>query len=519
MATEALLELRGLNKTFGANRALIDTELRIYPGEVHGLLGANGSGKSTMLKVLSGVIKPDSEPDLFVRGRPAPLPEAGSYRQYGWGFVHQDLALLPTLRVVDNLQLSGPLHSSGAAILWRREIRSAQEVLARFHLDIDPRTRVERLSVAQRALLAIARAMHEAQTLSANDDRLVLFLDESTVSLEVSDREEVEAVMKEVTGRGCAVVLVSHDLAEVRQLTHRVTVLRDGRVAGSGRIAEIPDQRLLTMVVGEAVSSEMNIRKSMVASSVPLETSPALQVRKLAGPGVNRVDFDCYPGEILGLTGLVGSGYEEIPYLIFGHQLQSAADGTVTVDGTTLSVAKMRPDIAIRNGICLVPGSRATQGGVANATIWQNITLPSLERYRNRYRRLLRKQERAAAERVTRDVDLRPPGATRQLGALSGGNQQKVVVAKWLNAEPKVLLLHEPTIGIDVGARSQLHKLLRQAAGNRMAIICVSGDYDQLELLCNRVLVFRHGRIHAELRGRQISKRTMTLESLDSTGD
>jgi ribose transport system ATP-binding protein len=519
VATEALLELRDLNKTFAANRALIDTELTIYPGEVHGLLGANGSGKSTMLKILSGAVKPDSEPELFVRGRAAPLPEAGSYRRYGWGFVHQDLGLLPTLRVVDNLQLSGPLRSPGAAISWRRELRSAQEVLARFHLDIDPRTRVERLSAAQRALLAIARAMHEAQTLSAGDNRLVLFLDESTVSLEIRDREEVEAVMTDVIRQGCAVVLVSHDLAEVRQLTHRVTVLRDGRIAGSGRTTEIPDQRLLTMVVGEALSSEMDTRKSTKASSIPPETAPALQVRQLAGPAVNRVDFDCYPGEVLGLTGLVGSGYEEIPYLIFGHQPQSVADGTVAVGGITLSIAKMRPDIAIKNGICLVPGSRATQGGVSNASIWQNVTLPSLDRYRNRYRKLLRKQERAAAEKITRDVDLRPPGVTRRLGALSGGNQQKVVVAKWLNAEPKVLLLHEPTIGIDVGARSQLHKLLRQAASERMAVICVSGDYDQLEVLCDRVLVFRHGRIHAELRGPQISKRKMTLESLDDSGD
>jgi ribose transport system ATP-binding protein len=520
MDSDVLLELRHVSKTFGATRALIDAGLTVYAGEVHGLLGANGSGKSTMLKVVSGAVPPDTTdpaPKFICRGKTIDPPDGGSFRQHGWGFVHQELALLPALRVVDNFHLSGTLASPGAAISWRSEARRVDEILRRFNLVIDPWSRVERLPPSKRALLAIARAMYEAEISdSAGEGQQVLFLDESTVSLEARDRAELMTVMDNMTRRGCGVVLVSHDLAEVRAITQRVTVLRNGVVAGSMPTAEITDAELLRLVVGSDLAAAPGKAVPVVHGT---DAEPAIIVERLGGATVRDVSFSCLPGEVLGLTGLAGSGYEEVPYLLFGDHHDTKPEGTVRVAGALLPVAKLTPQVAIRHGIGLVPGSRATQGAAAAASIWQNVTLPSLVRYRNRARRLVPRAERNAAEAATAAVSMTPPYVTRPFLSLSGGNQQKVVVAKWLNTEPRVLLLHEPTIGIDVGARNQLHILLRATVRNGVSAICASGDSDQLEAICDRVLIFRRGRIRAELRGPEISKQNIAMLSLDNTDD
>lgn len=511
-ADKPLLELRNVSKRFGATQALREAGLSVYPGEVHGLLGANGSGKSTMLKILSGFVPPDVGAELYVNGLPAPLPShSGAYRKLGWGFVHQDLALFPTLRVVDNFHLTGPLSSPGWALSWRRESARAVEILRRFHLDLDPRGRVDALRPGQRALLAIARAMYEAELHS--DDahgRRVLFLDESTVSLEARDRSDLERVITGITSRGWAVVLVSHNLAEVRQLTHRITVLRDGRVVGTDSTANLTRDTLLTLVAGGALSAATN------PHSAPAGAQPALVTTGLTGNTVQDVGFTCYKGEILGMTGLAGSGFEEVPYLLFG---EGRGTGTVRVGGTEMPVRKLRPAAAIAAGLCLVPGDRRTQGAVAGASIGRNVTLASLPRYRSHLGWLSSAREKRDAAAVTAQVGLVPPDTSRLQSMLSGGNQQKVVLAKWLNVGPKVLMSHEPTIGIDVRARAQIYELLRATAREGTGIICASGDLEQLELLCNRVIVFRDGSISAELHGASLNKTNMTAASLDVQND
>jgi ribose transport system ATP-binding protein len=521
MSSENLLELRHVSKTFATTRALVDVRFSVNSGEVHGLLGANGSGKSTILKILSGFVDADAGAELSVHGNRVSLPgNGGDARSHGWGFVHQDLALFPNLRIVDNLHLAGAtLGSPAASISWRKEIRAATEILRRFHLELDPSLRVADLPPPKQALVAIARALFEAEMHGTpGDDRFVLFLDESTVSLEANDRRELRAVIDRLVERGSAVVLVSHDLNEVRQLTNQVTVLRDGEVAGAGPTHDFTDAQLLRLVVGDALSTEMAAATGRTA--VPAARDRLImRVRGLNCSSVKDVSFECFAGEILGLTGLAGSGYEDIPYLLFGARTERDHQGAIEIGGRTLQIQDLTPAVAITNGICLVPGSRATQGLISSLPVWQNVTLPSLRRYRGSGRKLLRRKERAAASEVTRKVNVRPPDVSMPVGSLSGGNQQKVVVAKWLNAQPQVLLLHEPTIGIDVGARSQLHQLLRAAASEGMAVICASGDYEQLEVLCQRVLVFRHGTIHAELVEAGVTKRAMAIESLDESND
>jgi ribose transport system ATP-binding protein len=518
MDGEPLFDLRKVSKSFGATRALQDAGLTVYPGEVHGLLGTNGSGKSTMLKILSGFISPDDGAELTVRGKPTGIPVAGAYRRLGWGFVHQDLALYPSLRVMDNFHLSGPVASPPYALSWRREYRKVSEILERLHLDLDPRVTVDRLSQPQRALLAIARAMYEAELgneereAGDSDPREVLFLDESTVSLEARDRAELLRVIRRMTGRGSAVVIVSHDLGEVADLTDRVTVLRDGRVSGTGLTAELSESDLLTLVAGNMPEQQVE--------HVPPEDGSAqvvLGVADLVGPSVGGISFHCRQGEILGLTGLAGSGFDEVPYLLFGSV--RAAAGQVLLAGDEVEARWLRPNRAISLGLVLVPGDRRQQGVVASATVRANVTLPSLERYRGFLGWVSRAREDRDTAVMTSRVGLVPPDFNQPVSAFSGGNQQKAVLAKWFNTMPKMLMLHEPTVGIDVRARAQVHELLRTAAGDGQGILCVSGDFEQLEQLCDRVLVMRKGRIRAELTGDRLTKTTIARESMNVSDD
>ena len=513
LTTDALFEVRHVSKSFGITRALQDVWLSVIPGEVHGLLGMNGSGKSTLLKVLSGVVEPDVGAELVVRSRTTPLPVGGSYRRWGWGFVHQDLGLYPTLRVVDNLHLSGSLKSPPGAISWRTEFACAREILGRFNLHVDPRCMVGELRPSERARLAIVRALHEASLHEeSGEGRHVLFLDESTVSLQQEDRRETTALIRQITEAGGAVVLVSHDLTEIRDLTDRVTVLRDGRIVDTAATQDLSDDEMLHLVVGSAYVAPR------VYERVVTIGTDALSVEHLSGEGVKDATFACRRGEILGLSGLAGSGFEGVPYLLFGVAV--ALGGTVRVaGGSARSVRRLRPDTAIRLGISLVPGDRRTQGLAMSEPVLSNVSLATLARYRSRTGWLVKSRETREVTAFTRLVGVVPPDVSTPVSMLSGGNQQKALIAKWLNTNPEVLMLHEPTVGIDVPTRAKLQRLLREQADGGKAIICASGDFEQLADLCDRVLVFRDGRIAAELSGENLSKDRIAFESLGASYD
>jgi ribose transport system ATP-binding protein len=496
--TPAALAAAGVVKRFGEQRALDGVDLRLYPGEVHGLLGENGSGKSTLIKVLSGYYRPDAG-SLELGGVPVPLP-LGPARAAGLGlqFVHQDLGLIPTLSVAENLGLQALARGTGARS-HRGLARSAGAVLSRYGVGVDPHAAVAAIPAVDRALVAITRAVHALES-ESGVTRLtrVLVLDEPTVFLPRADVERLFRLVRSLAADGCAILLVSHDLDEIRELTDRVTVLRNGRLAGIRLTPECGHDDLVRLIVGRRV--DMAPPRS---EQGPPEQAAAVRINGLSAGTVRELDLDVRRGEILGLTGLAGSGYEEVCYALYGAR--RAAAGTLTVDGRTLPLASLRPSRALSAGITLLPADRRRTAGIGSLSVDDNITLPRLRGFRalaGLRRRAMRRDTASLLDRF----DVRPRDPRHLFGTLSGGNQQKALLSKWLATEPRVLLVDEPTQGVDIGARQQIFAVLREMAGRGVTVICASTDHEQLAALTGRTVVFARGRVVAQLSGAALTK-------------
>ena len=489
-----------MSKHFGGARALDDVGLTVLSGEVHGLLGENGSGKSTLIKILAGFHAPDTG-ELEVDGQPVKLPLVpGQFRSLGLSFVHQDLGLVPTLSVTENLGVGELAASRGRPyISWRRKRREARETFARYGLRIDPGRAVADLRPVERALLAIVRAVEEMRAVGGG--RGVLVLDEPTVFLPRTDVDQLFALVREIVAGGASVLFVSHDLDEVHEITDRVTVLRDGRVVGTVRTAEAAEGQLVEMIIGRRLAAFATEHHDLTARAADVS------VRDLRGAGVRDVSFDLHTGEVLGLTGLVGSGFEEVAYLLYGAR--PATGGTLALEAGTLRLATMTPHLAMAAGIVLLPGDRQRDGSVGGLSVTDNVTLPVLGRF-FRGLRLRRRAMVRETGRLMGEFDVRPPRPRLDYGSLSGGNQQKALLAKWLQSDPRLLLLHEPTQGVDVGARQQIFTAIRAAAGAGAGVVCASSDYEQLAAICDRVLVFGRGRVARQLVGGEVTKDRIT---------
>ena len=504
---DALLELRALTKRFNRQCALDAVDLSLRRGEVHGMVGENGSGKSTLIKILAGVHAP-SEGSLYRVGRHVPFPtRPGDARRYGLAFVHQDLGLVPELSVADNLALAELARVGGSRTCSRRGLeRRAREKLCRLDVDIDPARPVGTLAAVDRAKVAIVRALDSigqpepgsATALEASHDVRVLVLDEPTVFLPRREIDRFFAIVRAVAASGAAVLFVSHDLDEVRELCGTVTVLRDGRVAGRRPTTGTTVGELVELMVGRSVE-HTRIAKSCRAR----EVDAVAVVTGLRGAVVDGVDMRVAPGEILGVTGLGGSGFEELPYLLYGAIVARA--GEMVIGGTRLDLRRARPRVALRLGVILVPGDRRRHGIVGSLTVADNITLPRLESL-SRGGILARRRMLAETRSLMERFDVRPRDALLPHGVLSGGNQQKGVLAKWLSTAPTLVLLDEPTQGVDIGAREQIFAALRQAAARGAGIVCASSDYAQLAVLCDRVLVLHDGVVVDELDGDGLTK-------------
>jgi ribose transport system ATP-binding protein len=525
------LSFSGLSKTFGATRALKKVSLDVWPGEIHGLVGQNGSGKSTLIKVLAGFYEPDAGSRLSIDGSPVRLPlRPGDYSQFGISFVHQDLALIPSLTVLENLRVSELCLRPRWYISWKEEIRAAQALLAEFGLDLDPLTKIEDVDIGSRALLAILRAMdglrkgstafgaipssskkEELTSLGAfesnnspspngiKEARGLLVLDEPTPFLARRDVERLFSLARRIKAQGASVLFVSHDLDEVLNLTDRVTVIRDGAVVGTFNSKEVTKSDLIEQIIGHPLlvesgdaSGKQNLQN----------TTPAVKVTGLTGEYVDGISFELREGEILGMSGLLGSGFTDVPYLLFGAK--PAAAGTLSIREKSYSLTDIRPSEAVENGIALIPVDRRGDGVVEGLSVVENISLPVLHHFGPWC--LQHSSLRNTVETLVREFDIRPGDAENRVGNLSGGNQQKVLLAKWLQTKPKLILLDEPTQGVDVGAREQIYQILKRQAATGTMIICASSDYEELATLCSRVLIFSHGRIVEELVGNQLSK-------------
>jgi len=504
----AALTVSHLSKSFGGAHALVDVSLEIRSGEVHGLLGENGSGKSTLIKVLAGYHVPEPGATITIGGEPVGTSiDQQELRRLGVRFVHQDLGLIPSLTVTDNFLLLRQDELSRLGISWRQEHRRVREALRAYGVDVDPRAVVEDLSPLQQALVAVVRAVSGRKL---DDPLRLLVLDEPTVFLPAKEVGMLFDLMRRVAGEGAGVLFVTHDMGEVLTITDRVTVLRDGRLQGTLDTARADERTLVELILGHAWSPAEAAAHRQDAT----REEAVVDVTDLSGAGLVDISLSVHKGEVLGVTGLVGSGFEHLPYLLLGGT--SAQRGTLRLGSTTLDLPRVRPAAAVRAGLALVPGNRLADGVVADFSVSDNINLPVLHTFFKG--RLLRNRRLVShARQLMERMDVRPLKPEAAMSALSGGNQQKAVLAKWLQVEPRLLVLHEPTQGVDVGAREQIVREVRAAAAAGTAVIVATSDYEHLEAVADRVLVLADGALRAELSGTGVTKQRISEICLTST--
>lgn len=494
-----VLRIEGLSKRFGGAQALDNVTLEVRHGEVHGLLGQNGSGKSTLIKILSGFHEPDDGAKIYIDGREVALPIGpATLREHGLSFVHQHLGLMPSLTVLENLMLLELATVNRWWLNWRKEARSARELFRRYDLDIDPFASMSSLSAVERAQFAIVRAfdqMRRARGRTASPGLMVL--DEPTPFLPAHDVNALFRLVREIVADGASVIFVSHDIDEVLEITDRATVLRDGRVAGTFETDEMSKADVIHLIVGQHVDLE-----TMRAPKKSLP-APSIHISGLSGGTVRDFSLTLAEGEVVGLTGLIGSGYDEVIYMTYGAT--RAREGAFQLARETHALERFSPERAIASGCVLIPGDRLAAGAVATLSVTENMSQPVLGRI-SRVWALDPSRLSRNAERLADRFDVRPRDPERLFGALSGGNQQKVLLAKWLQTAPKLILLDEPTQGVDVGARAQVFSAIASAAEAGAAVLCASSDYEQLTAICDRVLVFDRGAVVEELAGERISK-------------
>jgi ribose transport system ATP-binding protein len=483
---QVLLRADGLIKNFPGLRALDDVSFELRSGEVLAIVGQNGSGKSTLVKVLAGVYKADGG-DFEVMN-----DDQGEVQMH---FIHQTRALISTMSTVENLAL-GRTPESAVRVSKRRERERARALLAEFGLHFDVDLPISEISPAERTVVAIARALD-----GWSRPEGVIVLDEPTAELHGEEADKLFDVVRRLAAGGAGVIFISHRLDEVMSIADQVLALRDGCVVGNVPIADCDHDQLIQMIVGRQI--EAVERRPTTLGSVVLEA------RGLGGGSVERADLTLREGEILGVGGLIGSGRESLLGLLFGARPRVL--GEVKISGHTLPGGQIAASIA--NRMAYVPPDRAT-GAVMDMSARENLTLSGLRSLRRAFGRLDRRAEVAEVDRWTQLVGLRPAMPGRRFDLFSGGNQQKVMIAKWLRLEPRALLLEEPTQGVDVGAKVAIYELLQQAAAGGAGVMVASADAQELSMICDRVLVMRDGRIVAELSGRNLSEAQLLHEEL-----
>ena len=497
----AALSLQHLSKTFPGQRALDDVDFEVRGGEVHCLLGQNGSGKSTLIKILAGYHTPDAGARGSFDGEEIDFAHGDAPWRKRLRFIHQDLGLVPSLNAIDNLALGRGFHTNRfGGIRWRAEADRAQRALAGFGVQLDVRQPVVRLSASERSMLAIVRALQDLD----DEHFTVLILDEPTSSLPQPEVDRLFTAVRSVRDRGAGVVFVTHRLPEVFAIGDRVSVLRDGRCVGSRDVAALTSDELVSMIVVGGLDKASRAQSSPGADVV-------IRVARLAGQSVVDVSFEVHRGEILGIAGLDGSGRDELAGLIFGSRVRTS--GEVRVDGTALPRGDVRKAMAA--GVAHVPASRAVEGIIPAFAVRENVSLAHLGPLTRRWRVDRGDEHREVMAWATK-LGVRPLEIERPVATLSGGNQQKVVLAKWLRGKPALLVLDEPTQGVDVSAKSQIYGVLAAGAVDGIATIVCSNDAAELVAICDRVLVLRDGRVAATLAGADLSEERIAAEVLRS---
>ena len=491
LADGPILEFESIARSFSGVEALRDVSFAIRRGDVHGLVGENGAGKSTLIKIVAGALEPGHGVVRF-QGRPVDFRSPAESQAAGISVIHQELNLLPLMSVAENLYL-GREPRRGPFVAWRRLHADARDALARVGLDLDPRLHVERLSIAEKQLVEIAKAL--------TFDARVILMDEPSATLTDQELARLFHIIRDLKTEGVTVLYISHRLEEIFEIADRVTVLRDGEHIGTRPVADLGRRELIRMMVGRELEDEFPERHAAVGGEL-------LRVVGLtAGDRVRDASFVLHRGEVLGLAGLVGAGRTELARAIFGADPIDA--GFIVLDGQHMRIRSCAE--AIRLGLALLTEDRKEQGLHLDLGVHQNISLVKLNDL-VQMGLVHAGRERRVAERYVRELDIRTPSVTQRVGDLSGGNQQKVVLAKWLFSGARVLLFDEPTRGIDVGAKYEIYQLINRLAERGLGVVLISSELPELIGLCDRILVMAQGRIVGELAGPDMTQeRVMQL--------
>jgi ABC-type sugar transport system ATPase subunit len=482
-ATLPLVGMRGITKRFGRVTVLENVDLDVRKGEVHILAGENGAGKSTLIKIMGGVHR-DFEGTLAIGGRivrPAHPREAAGL---GVAVIHQELSLVPSMRVADNLFLGRPFSCMGF-VRDRRQRAEARRLLQEFEVDVDVDQPVEELPVATQQLVEIAKALSQ--------DAKVIVMDEPTSALSAPEVEKLFALISELKKRGCAIVYITHKIEEIERIADRITVLRDGRFVGSAQASELPVPKLIHWMVGRKIDQQYT-REASDLGDERLGVQ-GLSISRGNRRLVDNVSFSLNKGEIVGLAGLQGSGISELLMGLFGGS-GAKVEGQVRLDGEPVCLTSPRD--SIRYGVSLLTNDRKATGLVLSLSVIANTTLADLKRCCVAGWRLAGR-ERRATEEMAESLHLRAASLRMQVSELSGGNQQKVALAKWLRIQPRVLLLDEPTRGVDVGAKREIYELMNQWTRQGIAVLMVTSEMPELLAMSDRILVMHRGRMTAEL--------------------
>jgi len=468
-----ILEMRGISQIFPGVKALDGVNISLHPGEVTALIGENGAGKSTLVKILTGIYVP-SEGEIFIDGQPVSFASAQDAVDAGVTAIHQETVLFDELSVAENIFLGHAPRTRFGLIDWKTMNARAGELLHVLESEIDPTIRLKDLSIAQRHLVAIARALSvEAQ---------IVIMDEPTAALSRKEIDDLFRIVEGLKRQGKAILFISHKFDEVYEIAENFVVFRDGRAVGHGRLAETPQDTIVRMMVGRDVSNIFPKVDVAIGKTV-------LSVENYCHPTEYRdISFDLKRGEILGVYGLVGAGRSEICQSLFGVTRPSS--GRLVLEGETLEIRSPRDAIAA--GIVYVPEERGRHGLALPMPIFQNMSLPSLART-SRSGFLKAANELALARKYAERLDLRAAALSVPVGTLSGGNQQKVVIGKWLATLPKVIILDEPTKGIDIGSKAAVHGFISELAAEGLSIIMVSSELPEILGVSDRVLVMREG--------------------------
>ncbi|KKB86560.1 D-ribose transporter ATP-binding protein [Devosia limi DSM 17137] len=487
--TDPILTLSGITKTFPGVRALHNVSLELYPGQVTALIGENGAGKSTLVKILTGIYQPDAG-QITVAGKPVTLPTAHAAFEVGVTAIHQETVLFDELTVAENIYLGHAPRNRFGLIDWKTMRAEAQETLDSMASGIDANIKLKELGIAKKHLVAVARAL--------SIDAQVVIMDEPTAALSQKEIEELYVLIELLKEDGKAILFISHKFDEIYRIADRFTVFRDGEMVGTGLIADTSQRQIVQMMVGRSVDHIFPARNAVIGETV-------LEARGLSHPTeFDDISFSVRKGEILGFYGLVGAGRSEVMQAVFGMTNPSA--GTMVLDGKTITPRSAAD--AVEAGIVYVPEERGKQGVITNQPIYQNVSLPSLNKTSTSgFLRLA--EEFALARTYTERLDLRASSLSQDVSTLSGGNQQKVVIAKWLATLPKVIILDEPTKGIDIGSKAAVHGFMGELVEQGLSVIMVSSELPEVLGMSDRIVVMREGRLIATLDNKGLQPETL----------